>query len=162
GIKDSYAKYYVTLRFSMHRDIGMLIAANPSSLVSLARTGDEWKDDLIRDLYQGTISPNIDIPDDIRAALSRRLRPEPKLAPKLEAVSDRHGTLYPRDFWSSSPFLIGTWTGGSVGAYVRHLPKYFGQAPVRDIGLVASEGRMTIPLEDGTPSGVLDIQSHYF
>ena len=39
---------------------------------------------------------------------------------------------------------------------------YFSQAPVRDIGLVASEGRMTIPLADGTPSGVLDIQSHYF
>jgi hypothetical protein len=33
---------------------------------------------------------------------------------------------------------------------------------VRDVGLIASEGRMTIPLADGTPSGVLDITSHYF
>jgi hypothetical protein len=49
-----------------------------------------------------------------------------------------------------------------VGAYLRHYPRYFGSTPVRDVGLIASEGRMTIPLADGTPSGVLDITSHYF
>src|SRR5439155_12876460 len=27
---------------------------------------------------------------------------------------------------------------------------------------LASEGRMTIPIADGTPGGVLDIQSHYY
>src|SRR5262249_36009711 len=134
----------------------------PSSLVSLARTCDESKESLIRDLYQGTINRRMGIPDDIRAKLSRRLRPEPELARTLSAVADRTGTIYPRDLRGSSPFLIGTWTGGSVGAYMRRLPMYFGQAPVRDIGLVASEGRMTIPLADGTPSGVLDVQSHYF
>ena len=33
---------------------------------------------------------------------------------------------------------------------------------IRDIGLIASEGRMTIPVDDATPSGVLDITTHYF
>ena len=33
---------------------------------------------------------------------------------------------------------------------------------MRDVGLIASEGRMTIPLSDGTPSGVLDVTTHYF
>jgi len=33
---------------------------------------------------------------------------------------------------------------------------------VRDVGLIASEGRMTIPMSDNTPSGVLDITTHYF
>jgi hypothetical protein len=161
-IKDARAKHYVTLRFSVQSNVGMLIAANPSSLVALARTGNEEKEALIRDLYCGTINPDIGILDDIRAALSRLVQPQPQLARKLEAVANRTGTLYPRDYWGSSPYLIGTWTGGSVGASVRQLPKYFGEAKVRDIGLLASEGRMTIPLEDGTPSGVLDIQSHYF
>src|SRR5262249_7080282 len=31
-----------------------------------------------------------------------------------------------------------------------------------DVGLIASEGRMTIPLADGTPAGVLDVTTHYF
>src|SRR5207248_7204792 len=38
----------------------------------------------------------------------------------------------------------------------------YGNAYVRDIGLLASEGRMTIPVDDGTPSGVLDVTTHYF
>ena len=33
---------------------------------------------------------------------------------------------------------------------------------MRDVGLIASEGRMTIPIEDGTPAGLLDIRHHYF
>jgi hypothetical protein len=38
----------------------------------------------------------------------------------------------------------------------------FGSTPVRDIGLLASEGRMTIPLESGNPSGVLDPTVNYY
>jgi hypothetical protein len=57
---------------------------------------------------------------------------------------------------------LGNWTGGSMGAYLRHYPRYFGDMLVRDVGLIASEGRMTIPVADGTPAGVLDITTHYF
>jgi hypothetical protein len=49
-----------------------------------------------------------------------------------------------------------------MGAYLRQYPKYFGAMPVRDVGLIASEGRMTIPVVDSSPSGVLDIVSHFF
>ena len=49
-----------------------------------------------------------------------------------------------------------------MGAYLRDYPEYFGDRPVRDVGLIASEGRMTIPIEDGTPAGILDIRHHYF
>jgi hypothetical protein len=74
---------------------------------------------------------------------------------------NRTGTLYPRDAWPA-PFLLGNWTGGSVGAYLRHYPRYFGDNVIRDVGLIASEGRMTIPVSSGTPAGVLDVTSHYF
>src|SRR5918997_1287506 len=58
--------------------------------------------------------------------------------------------------------IAANWTGGTMGAYLRGYPEYFGDRPVRDIGLIASEGRMTIPIEDGTPGGILDIRHHYF
>ena len=58
--------------------------------------------------------------------------------------------------------LLGCWTGGSVGPYLRQLPRYYADTPVRDIGLLASEGRFTIPLQDSSPSGVLDVTTHYF
>jgi hypothetical protein len=159
-IKDAAAKYYVALRFSLPKRVGMVVAANPSTLVHLARAGDQEKEALIRDLHDGTLSAKLDIPAEVRAELSAGLHRHAERAHELEAIAERTGTLYPRDYWG--PYLIGTWTGGSVGAYLRHFPRYFGDAPVRDIGLLASEGRMTIPLADGTPSGVLDINSHYF
>jgi hypothetical protein len=161
-VKDVTAKYYLILRLSLPRKVGMIIAANPSTVVNLARLGDQEKEALIRDLYDGTLSPKIELPADVRAALSRPLRRRhPERARELEEIVHRTGTLYPRDYWGPH-CLLGNWTGGSVGAYLRHYPRYFGAMPVRDVGLIASEGRMTIPVQDGTPSGILDVCSHYF
>jgi GH3 auxin-responsive promoter len=160
-VKDPASKYYLVLRLSLPRQVGMILAANPSTLVSLARAGDREKEALIRDLYDGTLSNRFDIPGTVRAALQWRLkRRHRRRACELEAIVRRTGTLYPRDYWSHC--LLGNWTGGSVGAYLRHYPQFFGTAPIRDVGLIASEGRMTIPLEDHTPGGVLDITSHFF
>jgi hypothetical protein len=161
-VKDARAKYYLALRLSLPRQVGMIIAANPSTLVNLARAADAEKEALIRDLSDGGLSAHLDIPEDVRRALEPRLRKRrPQRARELEAVIKRTGTLYPRDCWPRD-LLLGNWTGGSVGAYLRHYPRYYGDAPVRDIGLIASEGRMTIPVADGTAGGVLDVTTHYF
>ena len=72
------------------------------------------------------------------------------------------GRLYPMDVWPSEGTVINCWTGGSMGPYLRQLPQYYGEPPIHDLGLLASEGRFTIPLSGGTASGVLDVWSHYF
>jgi hypothetical protein len=161
-IKDAHAKYYVALRLSLPRKVGMVIAANPSTLIHLARHGDQHKEALIRDLCDGTLDRHVELPPSVRAALAGPVRARHReRARELEEIIRRTGTLYPRDYWPAN-CILGNWTGGSVGAYLRHYPRYFGPTPVRDVGLIASEGRMTIPVEDSTPSGVLDITSHYF
>src|SRR5205807_6970997 len=71
-VKDPAAKYYLALRLSLPRQVGMIIAANPSTLVSMARAGDQEKEALIRDLRDGTLSERFDIAPDIRAALRRK------------------------------------------------------------------------------------------
>ncbi len=149
-VKDPAAKYYLALRLSLARRVGMIIAANPSTLVNMARAGDQDKEALIRDLHDGTLSTNFDIPGDVRAALERRIKKRyPERSHELEQIVGRTGTLYPKDYWPKD-CIIGNWTGGSVGAYLRHFPKYYGATPVRDVGLIASEGRMTIPVADAT------------
>lgn len=161
-VKDPVAKYYLALRLSLPRKVGMIIAANPSTLTNLAKAGDHDKEALIRDIHDGTLSTQYDIPSEIRAALDRRLRKKhPERSQFLEDIVRRTGTLYPKDYWPND-CLIGTWTGGSVGAYLRHFPKYYGDTPVRDVGLIASEGRMTIPWSDATPAGILDITTSYY
>jgi GH3 auxin-responsive promoter len=160
-IKDVESKYYLALRLSTYRDVGATIAANPSTLLAIARLGDREKQTLIRDLADGTIDPKWSIPDEVRRAVRLRTRFRRKhSARRLEAIVERTGRLLPRDYWPNLKFLAN-WTGGTMGAYLRGYPEYFGDRPVRDIGLIASEGRFTIPLEDGTPAGVLDIARHY-
>jgi hypothetical protein len=161
-IKDPRAKYYLVMRQALPRSVAMVVAANPSTVINLARAGDAEKEALIRDVHDGTLRADLDFPADIRAAVSAKLRPDRRRAKALEEVVRRTGHLYPKDVWSEAPFLLGNWMGGSMGAYLRHYPRYFGESWVRDVGLIASEGRMTIPFADGTPAGVLDITSHYF
>jgi hypothetical protein len=159
-IKDATARLYVALLFSLPRDVGMLVTANPSSLVQLARVADEHKELLIRDLADGTLATQLEIPPKLRASLVRQLQRRPRVARRLEKIVQLTGTLYPKDVWKR--FLIGCWTGGSVGPYLRQLPTYYGDFWLRDLGLVASEGRFTIPIANNTPAGVLDIMTHYF
>jgi hypothetical protein len=162
-VKDAAAKYYLALRLSLPRRVALIIAANPSTLVHLARAGDAEKESLLRDLRDGTLSAHINVPADVRAALAPQLRRRhPERVRELEEIVRRTGTLYPKDYWPADGLLLGNWTGGSVGAYLRHYPRYYGETVVRDVGLIASEGRMTIPLADGSASGVLDVTTHYF
>ncbi len=160
-IKDATAKYYTVLRLSLPRQVGMIISANPATLINLARLGDQEKEALIRDLYDGTLSQRLAVPEPIRQQLRGRLKRHPKRARELEDIVRRTGTLYPKDYWTRE-CLLGNWTGGSMGAYLRQYPRYYGSHPVRDVGLIASEGRMTIPFEDGNPAGILDTTTHYF
>jgi len=161
-IKDIEAKYYVALRHSVHRDLGATIAANPSTLLAIARLGDREKATLIRDYADGTIDAKWDLPPDVRAALPRWTRWKRKgVARRLEGVVNRTGRLLPKDYWPGLNFMAN-WTGGTMGSYLRGYPDVFGERPVRDVGLIASEGRMTIPVDDGTPAGILDVRHHYF
>jgi hypothetical protein len=161
-IKDARSRYYVALRFAVGRNCSQFLAANPSTLVQLARVLDAEKEPLLRDLRDGTLRSDIDLSPELRAVMTRRLRKDPRRAAELSALAEKRGLLYPKDVWPTEGIIINTWTGGSMGPYLRQLPHYYGEPPIRDLGLLASEGRMTMPFEDFTPSGVLDIWSHYF
>ena len=117
----------------MPRKVGMIIAANPSTLINLARAGDKEKETLLRDIHDGTLSDRFDIPAEVRAAVAGKIaKRNPERSRFLEEIATRTGTLYPKDYWPNE-CIVGTWTGGSVGAYLRHFPTYFGETPVRDV-----------------------------
>jgi len=161
-IKDIASKYYLAMRLSAYRQVGATIAANPSTILAIVRLGDLEKAALIRDIADGTIDPRWEIPSEVRSAVRLRTRWKRKgTARRLEAIVNRTGRLLPKDYWPDFQFLAN-WTGGTMGAYLRGYPEFFGDVPVRDIGLIASEGRFTIPIADATPAGVLDIRHHYF
>jgi len=161
-IKDSTAKLYLALRMGLMRsELGILASANPSTLLKFAQLLESRQEELFRDLRDGTLNTDLNISDDIRQQLQPMLKKMPARVKQLETIKKQDGRLTPQNAWNPV-HTIGCWTGGSVGLYLRQFPQYYGDTPIRDLGLLASEGRMTIPLEENTPGGVLDITSHFF
>jgi hypothetical protein len=161
SICDPLAKYYTILRLTMTRNIGVIVAISPGTLLGLAELGNSECHSLIRDIHDGTLSSRFDIPDTVRARLKAyTARPAPEEARQLERLAAQRGTLYPREYWTNP--VIGCWIGGTAGYQARNLPEYFGNAPLRDLGLVSSEGRHTIPLQDNQPAGVLAVTTNYY
>ncbi|MFO8011783.1 MAG: GH3 auxin-responsive promoter family protein, partial [Phycisphaerae bacterium] len=157
---DTTSKYYVACRLGLQCDRVMPITANPSTLLGLARTLDRRKEDLLRDLADGTLSDDAGLEGDARGCIERCLRARPDRARRFERLAEANGRLYPRDVWEVP--LIGTWKGGTLSLYLRDMPHYWGETAIRDIGLVASEGRFSVPVESDGSAGILETTGTFY
>ncbi|WP_404304605.1 GH3 auxin-responsive promoter family protein [Neorhodopirellula lusitana] len=157
------SRQYVTLRLSLpSRRVGMIITANPLTLISLAQLADQSKEVLLRDMRDGTITMPGGGENSLAPELKCRIRPvAKKRIGELEQIVERTGQLLPRDFWPELS-VVGVWMGGSVGAFVPEVRKLYGDCAFRDHGLSASEGRMTIPMQDESNAGLLDFTSNFY
>ncbi|MDP7637075.1 MAG: GH3 auxin-responsive promoter family protein [Phycisphaerae bacterium] len=156
-LKDPQTKYYTILRCGVGRDVAMITTANPSSTISMIEVGQAHAERLIRDVADGTTRPPGERPHQI--ARSLRFKRNRALARRMEAGLHDDGQLLPTHFWR--PALLANWTGGTLKLYLPRLSKLFGGVPIRDIGLVASEGRFSLPLKSGTAAGVAEITANF-
>ncbi len=160
-IADPVARYYAALRLSVLQDVGWIILMNPGTLVRLAQISNDYAQTLVRDLADGTLTTEFEFPAAVREALAPRIRQRRVAGARwLDAVRTHAGALYPRHFWDDP--VVACWLGGTAGFQIRHVPEYFGAGALRDMGLVSSEGRHTIPLDDGEPAGVLAVGAGYY
>lgn len=166
-IEDYEAKYYVIMRLSLEHDVRLVCSANPSSILKMCEKADEHAEAIIRDIRDGTLRDDLDIPGEIYAELSEGLKANPRISSQLEtARSHRGGRLLPADYWPDLS-LIGCWKGGTVGHYVERFDGWFdpdgkGSVPVRDWGYLSSEARGSIPLSDQGSEGVLTVATNFF
>jgi len=154
---DSEARYYGTLRCGLARDVGVITTANPSSTIRLIETGQAHAERLIRDVADGTLSPPGELP--VELARKVRFRPDGPLARRMARGIERDGELRPTHFWNVA--LLTNWTGGTLKLYLGRLRELFGDVPIRDIGLLASEGRFSLPIADNTPAGLAEITGNF-
>ncbi len=160
-IPDPVARHYVALRLSIMQDVGWILLMNPGTLIRLAEIGDTHSETLLKDVRDGTLTTKFDIPEPIRKVLeSRYLKRHRTGAERLAEIATRTGRLLPKEYWNSP--VIGCWLAGTAGFQSRYLAEYFGDSPTRDMGLVSSEGRHTIPLADTAPAGVPSINSGFY
>ena len=164
-VKDPDQRYFVTMRIAMQHSVSAIGTPNPSTLLRLAGASRDRAEELLRAVHDGSLGlkpefhPCCDAAE-ARAALAASCRPDPPRAKALEAAAAKDGALLPKHAWPELQ-LIGCWLGGSAGVHARRLAEPYGDVPLRDLGLLASEGRMTVPIEDGTPAGVLAVHKAY-
>jgi len=160
-VEDAPSRYYTIMRLAIPEDVAWVSTANPSTLLALAQTAEAHAEALIRDVHDGTLTgPGSSVGASLREGLRTYLRANPTCAKKLEQVMAEQGRLLPQHVWDLS--FLANWTGGTLGLYLPRLAEYYGTVPIRDIGLLASEGRMTIPMEDNSAAGILDISSCFY
>jgi hypothetical protein len=148
------------MRLSVPEDVAFLITASPATQLKLVRTADAHREQLIRDIHDGTLWAELPVAAPVREQLAPRLRADRDAARRLERIANENGRLLPKDYWNLS--FLANWTGGTMGLHLQEFPEYFGDVPVRDVGLLASEGRMTLPVQDGTPAGILEVSHSFF
>jgi hypothetical protein len=168
-IRDHETRYFVALRLALARSVSSVGTPNPSTLLRLADLAGRRGDELIRAIHDGSLGADDLAPiahaplgaRELRAALAAGLAPDPARAARLAAVAARRGRLVLGECWPGLA-LVGCWLGGSAGVQARHLDAHFPGVPRRDLGLIASEGRLTLPVEDDSAAGVLAIRTCFF
>jgi hypothetical protein len=165
-IKSYDLRYYLMARLSFEKDVSFLATPNPTTLIKVAETGIRYQEEIIRSINDGCLFTMLDFPinaDDaeIIKVLNISVKPNRAKAQFLSAVMKNNRTLSPFCCWPSLK-LIGCWLGGSSGYQAEKLSTYYGNTPKRDIGYLASEGCITLPYEDCTPSGILALQNNYY
>jgi hypothetical protein len=159
-IKDIESKYYLTLRHALAADIRGIVTPNPSSLLLLAQAMQAHADELIDDIGRGTVNPAY-LPAGAAPGLTAGLVPDRPRAKDLAACQRATGRLIPAEAWPNLR-AMSCWKGGTMPLYLRKLPEFYGDVPIRDLGYMASEGRGATPLVNSGAAGVLNITTHFF
>jgi hypothetical protein len=159
-IKDYDARYYVISRIMAEEEVSVITTPNPSLILLICKKMIQHRKDLIEDIEKGTLSKNYEVEPEIREKIEAALKPNPSRASFLRSL-DSKNAFYPEKIWKDL-VMIGCWKEGNMPLYLRQFPKYFGNIKIRDIGLMASEGRFSIPTDDIHGEGLVSLTSHFY
>lgn len=161
AIADYKARYYTLMRTGIEKDIYLLVTANPSTIIEMQNNVNEFFDDYVRDIENGTLNPNLDIPADIRKALEPCYSPNPKRAKELRELKAKYSMLLPKHYWPNLQVLT-TWKCGNTKVYMEKFTNSFPKDMLyQEFGYFASECRTGLVM-NGANDTVLFPHMHYF
>ncbi len=146
---------YLTLRFLLQaRSLAFISVWSPSFLLILLDRLQQHGERLVRDLSEGTT----DIASRISPKLSRSLIRDASQAGNLQAML-RRGYIEPEGLWPELA-LISCWTSAASTPMRTELEQRFPGVSVQGKGLLATEGVISIPIEQ-YEAPVAAITSHF-
>ena len=161
-IRDYDAKAYCLLRLGVPADVTVVVTGNPATVLNLAVKADLWKEDLIRDVRDGTLKAALPLEPQIRRAIEERLEPCAARAAELGAAAERSPLFRPADYWPNLK-LVHTWTNGNCALVVPKLAPWFAEGtPVLDFGYIASEITAADLIDPATNGSLLALLSGFY
>ncbi|MCQ2335429.1 MAG: GH3 auxin-responsive promoter family protein [Paludibacteraceae bacterium] len=161
NIEDYTARNYAIMRMGIERNVTLVVAANPSTMVEMQHNVDHWYDDFCDDIEHGTLSSKVQIPDNIRRVLQTYLHPNPERANELRELKRKHGQVLPKHFWPNLQILT-TWKCGNTRIYLDKLEGAYPQGMLhQEFAYFSSECRAGLVLDDSNET-VLFPHMHYY
>ncbi|MCR5217646.1 MAG: GH3 auxin-responsive promoter family protein [Treponema sp.] len=160
-ISDYRARYYTIMRTGIEQNVHLVVTANPSTIVEMQNNVNEFFDDYVKDIENGTLNANLKIDDDIRESLAPCYKPNPKRAAELRALKEKYGTVLPKHYWPELQVLT-TWKCGNTHVYMDKFANSFPKNMLhQEFGYFASECRAGLVM-NGADDTVLFPHAHYF
>jgi hypothetical protein len=158
-IADYKARYYAIMRMGIEQDVTLIITANPSTLVEMQTNANEFFDEYVQDIENGTLSGRFPIPGEIRAVLEARLKPNPLRAEELRQLKVRYGTVLPKHYWPRMQ-IVNVWMCGNTSIYLEKIRNSFPeQTMFHEFSYFSTECKAGLVLKSNTldtvPSGHL-------
>ena len=160
---DSDARYYTSARILVEENVSLMMALNPSTLLLLLRKMNQLHEQLIDDVERGGLSPAFVVPDDVRAHVATRYPGNPARARELRALlrPGEDPVLAAHRVWPALRLVV-SWRSPMQRPYLKLLEPHLGAVAQRDYILMASEGIIAIPYEDGQSGGLLATSIHFY
>lgn len=160
-ISDYNAKYYVLMRMSIETKVSCLLTGNPSTILELQNSCDQWFDEYVTDIENGTLTDKVEIEPEIRKEIQGWLKPNPERAAELRELKAKYGRVLPKHIWPDIQ-IMNTMKCGNTRIYVKKFQGFFPKTMLfQELGYIASECRFGICIDDSIYT-VLFPHMHYY
>ncbi|MBO4914431.1 MAG: GH3 auxin-responsive promoter family protein [Oscillospiraceae bacterium] len=134
---------YIHARFALQeRNVTYVEATFSSIILEMFRYIEDHCEMLLRDIETGTIDGSVELPEDVRASLLAKLKPDPRRAEELRAAfAEGFGKPWAKRIWPGLQFIFSA-GGANFSPYTEKLKKNILGDDVRIFyqGVSASEG----------------------
>ena len=118
---------------------------------------------LVDDIEKGTIDESVELPEDVRAELTKELAPEPERAKELRDIfSKGFDEPFVPKVWKNMKVISGAATGTFKKYAAKMQERYTGNIPISRRGVSASEGAFSASIELDSCDSVLLPDSVFF
>ena len=149
---------YIHARFALsERNVTYVVSTFSSIMLEMFCYIEDHHEMLLRDIEQGTIDESVELPDEVRASLLAKIKPDPKRAEELRAAfAQGFDTPWALRLWPKLQYIY-TAAGANFSPYTEKLKKnILGETVhVFYMGVSASEGLFSVPWGMDDPDSIL-------